>query len=252
MEEQQNNANVQATESVEEISRRTFTARTPDHTYTVHWNKFCSWVDSTAGVNRTPDGKYLTRDNIDKYFLLYVQNQHIKWKPKHAKKARFALQFYANNQEYPQQIFNVNSVQVEQALRMHHDKHKKHGPNKIGCAHANLPTDVLSNEEETTLIMYGAQQPSWGNYCASFTCMTQTTIRGEQIRNSRLCDLHCDEVHGPPSGANNNFPMIALIQQPYVGKQGGDRKRVAGMWRHAEWWKCGTRLDSGSPDVQTL
>jgi hypothetical protein len=234
--------NAQATDSVEDIQQSTFSPRAADPTYRSHWKQFCTWVNRTEGVSST-NGKYLTRDNIDKYFLLVVQTQTTKWRPKHAEKAKYALQHFADNVEYPPPVahFTVDSISVKQALRAQKEGYKRNGPNRVGCAHANLPTETLTSEEETTLIMYGAQTPAWRDYCASITSMTQTTIRADQIRRTRLTDLRCDDVHGPPSGVNDKpFPMIALIQQPYVGKRGSERKRVAGMWRHLDWWKCGT------------
>jgi hypothetical protein len=68
--------------------------------------------------------------------------------------------------------------------------------------------------------MHGAQMPSRRDYCTSITSMTQTTIRGEQLRATRLFDLVCNYVYGPPSGVNN-FTMIAFNSKHLFARKEG-------------------------------
>lgn len=83
----------------------------------------------------------------------------------------------------------------------------------------------------------------WKDFMLSWTCCSQTMVRGDQIRRLRHADVHCDEAHGPGNPNDNTVrPMTSLIGQRFVGKTGTARKRVAGMWRHRNWKKCGTGM----------
>jgi hypothetical protein len=67
--------------------------------------------------------------------------------------------------------------------------------------------------------------------------MNQSTMRGDSMRFSRLCDTRLDEVHGP---MDSKYPMIGFIQQDYTGKVTNTFKKISGMWRHRNWLFCGT------------
>jgi hypothetical protein len=71
-------------------------------------------------------------------------------------------------------------------------------------------------------------------------------VRGDGIRQTWLCDLNHDDIHGPGTYRSDKLPMIALIQQDYTGKKKEERKRMMGMWRHVEWYKCGTGMIAAS------
>ena len=229
---------VGATSSVDEISRATFTPQKICNVYTQKWNSFKAWVYSTAGVGPTDDGKYLTRDNVDKFFLLEVQYRG-DIMPKNLVQWKNAMEAYAKNVEHPPpgQAFEVNSPLVQQAMTGQKALYKANHLQKVECAHANMYSDTLSDGEKLWLLNYGMQQITWADYCTSQTNMTQSTMRGNSLCSSRLADLHHNHVHGPMDG---KYPMLGFIEQDYVGKVTHESKTISGMWRHQDWMQCGS------------
>jgi hypothetical protein len=210
------------------------------------WRSFKRWVDETAGQSKSQDGKYLLRDNVDRFFLLEVVKKAIV--PKSARCFAGALQFFADNYEYapPLERFVVRLPAVRTALNVQQGSYQQKRLLTFASAHDHLPTNNLTPSEEAKIIKYGMQIMAWKDFCVAFNTCTQTMVRGDGIRGTRLCDLHHDDVHGPGAHLADKLPMIALIQQDYTGKKQEERKRMMGMWRHVEWYKCGTGMIAAS------
>jgi len=87
----------------------------PNYTYELHWAIFCSFVDGKldSKVKKSPDGRYLTRFNVDEFFKMKKEE---RMTPSSGKQCKSALQWYANNVEFPSsnEKFDVNSPIVEQ------------------------------------------------------------------------------------------------------------------------------------------
>jgi hypothetical protein len=228
--------------SIDELTAQVHTPKQCSQVYWDIWNAFKLWVDETDGQSKRQDGKYLLRDNVDRFFLLEVVKKTIV--PKSARRFAGALQFFADNYEYapPQERFVVRSPAVTTALNVQQGSYQQKRLLTYTSAHDHLPTNNLTPSEEATIIKHGMQITAWKDFCVAFNTCTQTMVRGDGIRGTRLCDLHHDDVHGPGVHLSDKLPMVALIQQDYTGKKKEERKRMMGMWRHVEWYKCGTGM----------
>ena len=82
--------------------KESFQPKVPNTTYKQKIKLFCAWVDKENGLT-TPNGKYTTRDNVDKLFLLNqrfrtnVQNENLT-------QMKDTIQFHADNNEHPPPI----------------------------------------------------------------------------------------------------------------------------------------------------
>jgi hypothetical protein len=126
---------------------------------------------------------------------------------------------------------------VTTALNKQQGQYQKKKLLRFTSAHDHLPTNNLTPTEEATIIKYGMQIQAWKDFCVAFNTCTQTMVRGDGIRQTWLCDLNHDDIHGPGTYRSDKLPMIALIQQDYTGKKKEERKRMMGMWHHVEWYK---------------
>ena len=212
--------------------------------YNLRIKRFKKWVDKDPRSEKpaTTGGKYLTRHNIDLYFLLVLKNQ-TTIEPQNLRKEKDAMIAYANNYEYPppRTPFHVVSQAVSVSIEMHKQKFIELRQSAPQCAHRNLRSNVLDDEDKKKLISYAMSNPSWLDYCSSKTTMCQTTLRGDHLRMTRCCDIRYDKRHGPPKDITGaNFPMIGIIQQAFLGKKPTNLKFLRGMWRHRHWWLCGT------------
>ena len=136
------------------------------------------------------NGKYVTRDNIDKYFLL-DQRSRVNIQSKNLTHTKDDIQFHADYYEYPPPTprFIVQSRIVKECIAEHQRTHVGNRLNKPESAHSNLHSDVMSKEEKIMLINCGTQMSVWKDYNCSETSMTQTTVRGELFRDLRSCDM---------------------------------------------------------------
>jgi hypothetical protein len=136
--------------------------------------------------------------------------------------------------------FTVDSPSVHLAIEGQRSRYKtkwlqKVWLQKVQCAYNNLYSDTLCDDDKTTLLIFGSQMLTWGNYCMSQTWINQSTIHGDSMRFSRLCNTWLNEVHGP---MDSKYPMIGFIQQDYTGKVTNTFKKISGMWRHRNWLFC--------------
>jgi hypothetical protein len=232
--------------SVDELTAQVHVPKSCTQVYWDIWKAYKLWVDESAEQTTSNEGKYLLRDNVDRFFLTEVVKKTIV--PKSARRFAAALQFFADNYEYPppQEQFVVRSPAVKTALNVQQGNYQQKRLQIFTSAHNHLPTNNLTPTEEATIIKCGMQIKAWKDFCVAFNTCTQTMIRGDGIRGTRLCDLHLDEVHGPGTYLSDKLPMVALIQQDYTGKKKEERKRMMGMWRHVEWYKDGTGMIAAS------
>jgi hypothetical protein len=134
------------------------------------------WVDEDPN-GQVVGGKYLTRTNVDKFFLLHLQYR-TDIQAQNLKQFRNALKQYATNVEFPpgHGNFNVNSVAVEQACKAHQEGYKKARLDKPECAHANLMSDVKCPFPGGQLVLAGSLQGNWADYCTAQTVLNQTIL----------------------------------------------------------------------------
>jgi hypothetical protein len=196
---------------INEATRVNFeqTFRAPDPAYTAIWKKYKAFVDlqRTAGA-LTPGPKYLTRDNVDKYFADVVAYLGTI-QPDTASRHVCALAFFSKSVENTNsEPFNVrghaNSV-VQKSLNAQEARYSRHMLSRNGDPHANLPTDVLTEEEHTTIIThaYSSNMLNWSNFVLSWNVCNVAYIRQRSLRELFLSDTRTDKCHGPEDGGRN-------------------------------------------------
>lgn len=223
-------------QSVDDIIRDTHCPRKLGSAYKSKVNQFKTWVDTNPQHATVVDDCYLTRENVDKYFLLELRYRS-QIQPQNLRQMRNALKQYAEY-EFPPggPSFTVDSDAVHISCEEHQRRYQHGRLNKPECAHANLMSDVLSEVDKLRLVLAGSLRLNWSDYCLAQTSMTQTAFRGISLRISRLADLWHDLIHGP----GPTWPMLGMIEQDNTGKVMSSKKKVRGMWRHRLWELCGS------------
>ena len=76
-------------------ARQTALAKKPDRSYTAAYNTLVKYVDEQRALYKLPMGeKYITRVNVDLFFLHHVSNLHAS--PAHCRRFVSGLQWYAD------------------------------------------------------------------------------------------------------------------------------------------------------------
>ena len=239
-----------------------------DETYRRIWTKFKKWVDEQRILNTLPNDnpKYLLEVNIDAYFLHVVQEMDVQ--PATARKNVSALQYFADKVEHIGQDFKVESTNVKTALE--NQKHKR--LQKRGGAdgdtdarddfdpHANLPTDIMTEEELSRVIdLCITSESNWRDLSLSFTTCEQTLIRADSARKLRFQHLRLNRSHGPKnidyhraayprtaSTMQSRKPMLEYILRAdgleEIHKDNRDDIRCSGGWRHVDCFRCCTGM----------
>ena len=237
------------------------------HGYERTWEQYRAFVEQKrlAGA-LNPSDKWLTRENVDKFFQEDVVNRKIL--PKSARKIASALQWYSTNEEYvdddnPLKIrtYKANS-KVEQALNQHANNCKERYETGDHDAHANLPTNVLSVADHRKVLnhIFGSSKvANWKDMAFAWTCTNDTFLRLDSLRKMKLQDLRLDKTHGPAEEGSNARVMSYILQplQHKDDKPGGNagnknkqgarvqtnyKKRIVGTWRHKEYFRCSTGI----------
>ena len=240
---------------------------TPPSEYKGIWKRYVKYINEARNNGELPEGdKYLTRVNVDMYFSNVVTTLEVT--PQSAKRHRSALQWYSNNDEFflEEEPFQVaNGQVVEASLEQQAQTFATNYLLRNHDAHENLPTDVLSKEDHRKLLhhIFSSNVQNWQDLAFGWTCTHDTFLRLASLKIMRLCDIKTNLSHVPNENGPNNR-MITLILQPMQHKhngpnseggkkartkrRGGQRtvvktkKRVVGMWRHKDYYRCATGL----------
>jgi hypothetical protein len=247
---------------------------TPNKSYVSVWNRFKTFVEAGRASGTLGAGdKFLSRQNVDKYFEEVVA--HLSIQPAGARRHVTALQWYSEHVEYPDddtpfQVLSGNRRSVVQkALENQANKYAEEYMLSRHDAHANLPTDVLSGADHkkvmTYLLQSGINNLTASAFPISWTCCHSTFMRLDSALKMRLPDLRADSAHGPVK-EGPNATILSWILQPGQHKddhenatgqqQGANRrasrapkrysKRVLGQFRHLNLEQCGTGMVAAS------
>ena len=224
------------------------TKRDSDRSYKSEWKNYCAWVSEHRAHNVLPGGpKYLTRENADLYFSKQVVNRLVN--PETARRVVSSLQRFADDIEYVdgQEIFTVESVTVKRALEAHKRLYIERKLGHVEDPHANLPTDVLSEEECVKALRLAATGRNWKDLMLCWSTCEQTFLRTDSMRKLSLCHLKCNHTHAPSCVKDYNYGagygfvdgfMMTYILDQFFHKTKDKKKRVVGAWRHKDFIRC--------------
>ena len=239
----------------------------PDASYEAEWKTFKRWVEA----NDLPHPPYLQRENVDRYFEEEVEVNRRKITKGTADRIVNALQYYSNTLEHTGEgnefvVKGGPRSRVAQALFRRDIGHVAHMREGNYDAHANLPTNVLTQEAHNRCISYAFSNNvgRWMEFALTWNIDYATFLRVDSMRKMRFTDLLVDEAHGPPGVTGPNSALLGFILQPYVHKDQtvvnpanrarnrrpasadrinrANKKRVVGMYRHKNPLQCGTSV----------
>ena len=226
----------------------TETAPKADRTYEREWRKFKAFVDAERDGqgNRLPQGdKYLTRNAVDLYFSTVIAHRTTVM-PESARRVVSSLQFFAKNKEFidGDEEFVVDSHTVSRSLGAQKQRYFEHiATQELSEPHANLPTNVLNDEEHERVLneIFTNCSQNWQDLAFSWTLCTQSYVRNDSARKFMYCDLVLDTAHGPEKrGELAKILSIVLRQGRHKYKQ--DKTRIVGGWRHRNYLRCMTGM----------
>jgi Centromere DNA-binding protein complex CBF3 subunit, domain 2 len=225
--------------------------RVNDRTYTLEWRRYRAWVALQRQNSIIPAGpKYLTRENVDLFFSSEVVNRQVI--PETARRVVSSLQRFADDEEYidGSEVFKVGeSDMVKKALETHKRLYMVRMTATVEDPHADLPTNVLSEEECLKVLRLAVSTSNWKDMTLTWTTCTQTFLRNDSIRKLHMRHLRCNSTHGPACGRDdtNNFgagwgfadhEMITYVLDKYVHKCRSKKKEEVGAWRHKNFLNC--------------
>ena len=268
-----------AAAALAESNRRNAELRgsTGDTTYLREWKRFKVFVEEKRKEGLIPPGdKYLYRETVDLYSSMVIAN--LKCTPKVARRIRPALQFYANEIEYLEEKFCVESDHMTAAFRTQETTYAKDQLNIRIDPHSNLPINNLTTEEHQQALttIFNTNHEGWRSLASSWILGNNSFIRCDTFINLKLSSLVFNYTHGPlikVGEVERRLPMVAFVlnptdmkggrsnSRPGGSQQGGDgsggkgkiprrkaagRKRVTGCWRHSNYLQCGVGMTAMS------
>jgi hypothetical protein len=196
--------------------------------YNIQINKFKYWCD--LNDRQLPNGRYLSRDNVDEYYDKIICVEMIHCENDHAYSVHRALQILSDTVERPDNAQpplvirdkeNPNS-RVNQALFARELRYVEQHTTKnfFMDPHDNLPTNVLSFEDHAKtmrhLLSNTNTEEMWQNFASSFTVDFSTYLRIDSTKKMRYCDLLTEPRGHVPKGINAN--ILGLIMQKFMHK----------------------------------
>ena len=129
-----------------QLLKEKFKPKEPNAIYACKIKQFRKWFDNKNCIGPA-NGKHMTIENTDKYFLL-DQRHEVTMLTKNVTQMKHVIQFCACFYEDlpPATRFRVKSRIVQECVEEHHRKHSENRMNKTESAHSNLHSDALSKE----------------------------------------------------------------------------------------------------------
>ena len=154
--------------------------------------------------------KYLTQhQNVHLYFGLVISKYTVV--PDLACRVISSLQWFSNTYEHTLDKFEVESPEVLHALKAQ----MQHYGNKIAALivdpHANLPPDVLSDEDYDRAYDTILKRINWEDLYLSWTTCDQTSVHYGSFATFKLADIQLDRAHGPPKDMSPGKKQMVLI-----------------------------------------
>jgi hypothetical protein len=191
-------------------------------------DKFKGWMDANSR-RPTPDSPYLSRANVDNYYVQVVEVDRIGINADSAAAIHRGLQWFSDNIENPgnagepltiRDENTPNSIVNQSLWRRELSFVQWLRVNGESDPHANLPTQSLSFlEHEKTIkfvLAHTGEEPVWLQFAISWCVNYATYLRMDSLRKIWLCDLLCESRGYVQRGRNSN--IIGLILQKYVCK----------------------------------
>ena len=144
-------------------------------------------------------------------------------------------------------MFTVDSVTVRKDLEVHKRLYKERILRQVEDPHANLPTDVLSDDDCMKALQVAALMRNWKDMMLCWATCEQTFLRNDSMRKLHLRHLKCNHTHAPSCLKDSNYGagygfadgfMMSFILDQFVHKTRDKKKRVVGAWRHKDFLRC--------------
>jgi len=185
-------------------------SKKPDPTYLSIWNMYKKWANERQDESSPIFPPYCHRDILDLFFVSFIAKK--SWAKSYARKHVSALQFFADydvtEHAGKSPRFIVETPTITQALdcmqtRLGNEKKRSRDP------HANLPTDILSYNDELKLLREGIiNRITWADFAVSWTWGTSCFIRGHSMRASYARHLLTLDSYGADLKRNTLFPEL--------------------------------------------
>jgi hypothetical protein len=211
-----------------------------DPTYRSKWNAYTKWVDAERAAGRLVAGAYyLTRENVDRYFLAVVVDMTAG--KASVRKEVSALQWFANNREHVgADRFVVENAIVLICLKTQIANRSKTLEEKGNGSdpHKGLK-DVLPEFEREILMRHVySNRNDWGPLSVSFTWGQNVALRGASTRKLVYADLNLSYGFGPEKeGPRARIPLLVL-RRGDVHKDNHVTDKQVGCWRHRNYLLC--------------
>jgi hypothetical protein len=214
----------------------------PDNTVRQMYNRYTEWVDKAPDCNPTDDGKYITRYNVDQYFLRYIPTRN--GQDKYVRKNVSSLQWYVKYREQvhlqaaEQMIILNDSVAAGLRTQVIYQSTNLEGVNRGADPHYGLQ-DSISNPDRKRLMEYIYNcRSDWGPASFSYAWGLNAAVRGASNRSLVMADLNMSYSFGPEPEGPTARSILLVIRKGDVHKDRHDTDKQVCCWRHKEPVLC--------------
>ena len=170
----------------------------PEGSYKGIYNKFKLWINRQGNCH-VENGCYITRYNVDQYFLREVSTY--SGSSGYLRKHVSALQWFVKHREYvgcSTQITvdnpDVRAALTTQKLKM---KHRTGTTRKyVSDPHQGLQDSISMDDRRKVLTHVYSKRPDWGKASFSLTWGLNAGLRGASNRNLVFADLNFSYSYG--------------------------------------------------------
>jgi hypothetical protein len=214
----------------------------PDSTVRQMYNRYTEWIDQSPDCNPTADGRYVTRYNLDQYFLRLIPTR--RGQKSYVQKNVSSLQWYVRYREQvglpAEEQIKVMSEAVGAGLRTQiiYQQNNTEGVNRGADPHYGLQ-DSISTPDRVRLMSYiYSSRADWGPASFSYAWGLNAAVCGASNRNLVMADLNMSYAFGPDPDGPCARAVLLDLRKGDIHKDRHDTDKQVCCWRHKDSVLC--------------
>jgi hypothetical protein len=219
-----------------------FLSENPDSTVRQMYNRFTKWIDATPDLSSDESSRYITRYNVDQYFLRSIPTR--RGQESYLRKNVSSLQWYVKYREQvhllpgEQLVVCNDAVKMGLATQAIYMKTNVEGVNRGGDPHYGLQDSISTPDRKKLMRYIYTSRADWGPASFSYSWGLNAAVRGASNRSLVMADLNMSYSFGPEPEGPSARALLLILRKGVIHKDRHDTDKQVCCWRHKDSSLC--------------
>jgi hypothetical protein len=219
-----------------------FLSEKPDSTVRQMYNRFTKWIDETPDLSSDASGSYISRYNVDQYFLRSIPTR--RGKASYLRKNVSSLQWYVKYREQvhlgpgEQLVICNDAVTQGLATQVIYQRTNLEGVNRGADPHYGLQDSISTPDRKKLMCYIYSSRGDWGPASFSYAWGLNGAVRGASNRSLVMADMNLSYAFGPEPEGPTARALLLILRKGEIHKDRHDTDKQVCCWRHKQPVLC--------------